>query len=412
MPTELSVVGDRAATIPASATASLDGRLKDLAASGTDVINLTSGEVDFPTLPSACAAGVDAIASGFTRYTAVAGTTELRSAVSAWLSARHGTSYPPEQIVVANGAKQALSAAFMAMLNPGDEVLLPAPYWVSFPHMITLAGGTARAVTGSPDTGFKVTPEAMRAHTTARTRALVLNNPVNPTGAVYSRAELEAIADTAERLDLTVVSDEIYAELVYPPATFTSFASLSDDAMHRTVTINGVSKTFAMTGWRIGYAAAQPPVVKAMTAIQSHCSSAPSSISQRAALGALTSSDSVSELQRRRADLDRRRRVMIDGLTGLPGIGVPFEPTGAFFLLADVTGCFGRRHGGTLIGDAAAFAQALLDSELVGVVPGDSFGAPGYVRASYVVPEAQLADAIDRLRRFTGALHGQGSDSR
>ena len=393
MPTELSVVGD-------------------LAASGKDVINLTSGEVDFPTLPSACAAAVDAIASGFTRYTAVAGTTELRSAVSAWLSARHGTSYPPGQIVVTNGAKQALFTAFVAMLNPGDEVLLPAPYWVSFPHMITLAGGTARAVTGSPDTGFKVTPEAMRAHATTRTRALVLNNPVNPTGAVYDRAELEAIADTAERLDLTVVSDEIYAELVYPPATFTSFASLSDDARHRTVTINGVSKTFAMTGWRIGYAAAQPPLVKAMTAIQSHSASGPSSISQRAALGALTSSDSVGELQRRRADLDRRRRIMIDGLAGLPGVSVPFEPTGAFFLLADVTGCFGRRLGGTVIGDAATFAQALLDSELVGVVPGDSFGAPGYVRVSYVVPAARLADAIDRLRRFTGAPNGQGSDSR
>ncbi|HET9893334.1 MAG TPA: pyridoxal phosphate-dependent aminotransferase [Streptosporangiaceae bacterium] len=408
MSTELSVVGDRARIVPASATASLDARLKDLTASGQDVINLTSGEVDFPTLPSACAAAVEAIASGLTRYTAVAGTAELRRAISEWLSARHGTSYPPGQIVVANGAKQALFNALMAMLNPGDEVLLPAPYWVSFPHMITLAGGTARVVTGSPGGGFKITPEAISAHATARTRALVLNNPVNPTGAVYSRAELEAIAETAERLDLTVVSDEIYAELVYPPATFTSFASLSDDAMRRTVTVNGVSKTFAMTGWRIGYAAAAAPVIKAMTAIQSHSASGPSSISQRAAFGALTSPDAVAELARRRADLDRRRRILIEALAGLPAVRVPFEPAGAFFVLADVSACLGRRHGGTVIGDAATFAQALLDSELVGVGPGDSFGAQGYVRVSYVVPEARLREGIDRLHRFTSALRDQG----
>lgn len=412
MATELSVVGERARTVPASATASLDASLKELAAAGKDVINLTSGEVDFPTLPQACAAAVDAIASGFTRYTAVAGTIELRRAVSDWLLARHGASYQPEQVVVANGAKQALFNTFMATLNPGDEVLLPAPYWVSFPHMITLAGGVPRVIDGSPATGFKVTPEAMADHATARTKALVLNNPVNPTGAVYSRAELEAIAQAAERLDLTVVSDEIYSELVYPEATFTSFASLGDDAMRRTVTVNGVSKTFAMTGWRIGYAAAQAPVAKAMTAIQSHSASGPSSISQQAALGALTSGDSVSELMRRRADLDRRRRIAIDGLATVAGVSVPFEPAGAFFLLADVTACFGRRCHGDVITDAATFAQALLDRELVGVVPGDSFGASGYVRVSYVVEEARLRDGIGRLHRFTAALDGQVSDSR
>jgi aspartate aminotransferase len=398
--------------VPASATASLDARLKDLAAAGKDVINLTSGEVDFPTLPEAAAAAVDAIASGFTRYTAVAGTIELRRAVSDWLLARHGTSYQPEQVVVANGAKQALFNTFMATLDPGDEVLLPAPYWVSFPHMITLAGGVPVIIAGSPGTGFKVTPEAMAGHATTRTKALVLNNPGNPTGAVYSRAELEAIAQAAERLNLIVVSDEIYSELVYPPAMFTSFASLGDDAMGRTVTVNGVSKTFAMTGWRIGYAAAEAPVVKAMTAIQSHSTSGPSSISQRAALGALTSADAIGELMRRRADLDRRRRILIDGLSTVAGVSVPFEPAGAFFVLADVTACFGHRHVGAVISDAATFAQALLDRELVGVVPGDSFGADGYVRISYVAEEARLREGIGRLRRFTTALDGQVLDSR
>jgi len=407
----VDVIAGRARTLPASATASLDATIKDLAASGRDVINLTSGEVDFPTLKQASAAGMDAIAAGLTRYTAAAGTAELRRAVSDWLAARHGTSYRPEQVIVTGGAKQALFHAFMAILDGGDEVLLPAPYWVSFPQMIRLAGGVPVVVAGSPENGFKITPDAMLDHATGRTKVLVLNNPVNPTGAVYSRAELEAVAEVAERLNLIVISDEIYAEIVYPPATFSSFASLSDGAMRRAVTVNGVSKTFAMTGWRIGYAAAPPPLIRAMTAIQSHTASGPSSISQQAALGALTSPDAIGELERRREDLDRRRRLIIQGLSSVPGVKLPFEPEGAFFLMADVTACFGTRFLGTAIGDSASFAQALLDRELVGVVPGESFGADGYVRVSYVAQEARLRDAIGRLRRFTGALEPQLSHS-
>jgi aspartate aminotransferase len=400
---DTGLVGRRAAALPASATASLDASIKDLAAAGHDVINLTSGEVDFDTMPQASAAGIAAIESGFTRYTAAAGTAQLRLAVSDWLAERHGTRYGADQIVVANGAKHALFNAFTALLDPGDEVLLPAPYWVSFPHLITLAGGCPVVVRGRPENGFKITPGDLGAHLTGSTKVLVLNNPVNPTGAVYRKDELEALADRAAGANLRIISDEIYAELVYPPATFASLASISQDAMSRTVTINGVSKTFAMTGWRIGYAAAPLPVARAMAAIQSHAASAPSAISQQAALAALTSEEVIAELDRRRASLDRRRQILLAGLRGVPGIDVQSEPAGAFFVLAGVEGSYGPRGDGTVIGSAAEYARCLLERELVGVVPGESFGAPGYVRISYVADETRLRDAIGRLRRFASA---------
>lgn len=407
MPSDESrLIGRRTVALPASATAALDARLKDLAADGQNVINLTSGEVSFPTPMQASAGATKAIEDGFTRYTAVAGIRELREAVAEWLAARNGTTYAADQILVSGGAKQALFHAFMVLLDPGDEVLLSAPYWVSFPHMITLAGGAPVVVPTEPSSGFKITPDMLSAHVTARTRVLLLNNPGNPTGTVYSRAELEAIAELALRLRLTIVSDEIYAELVYPPAAFTSVACIDDETKAATVTVNGVSKTFAMTGWRIGFAAGPQPVIKAMTAVQGHTASGPCSISQRAALAALTSTDLAAELARRRTELDQRRKALIRGLATVPRMHVPVEPAGAFYLLADVTASYGCRHGDFVIDSASAFAAALLESELVGVVPGESFGAPGYVRISYVDEQRHLTEGVARIHNFTSALSG------
>jgi aspartate aminotransferase len=391
-----SLLARHTASMPASATATLDADLKDLASRGIDVINLTAGEMDFPTPPEASQGGTAAISEGFTRYTAVPGSLPLREAIGSWLAARHGTDYRPEEIVVSNGAKQSLFNAFSVLLDPGDEVIVAAPYWVSFPHMITLAGGVPITVQTGQAAGFKLSPQALRAHLSPRSKVLLLNNPTNPTGVVYSRAELEALAEAALDAGLVIISDEIYDQLVYEPASFVAVASLAREVRARTVTINGVSKTFGMTGWRIGYAAAPAPVARAMTAMQGHTTSAPSSISQRAAQAALSAANLAPELGRRRAELDHRRTLLISELASIPGLRPAVEPLGTFYLLAELTGC----------SDASAFAMDLLDAERVGVMPADCFGAPGHVRISFVVDVPRMLEALARIRRFaqTSAL--------
>ncbi|GAA3034145.1 pyridoxal phosphate-dependent aminotransferase [Kitasatospora albolonga] len=390
----------RVAQVPPSATAALDAHAKALLADGVDVINLTSGEPAFPTVTPAAEAGATAIAEDFTRYTPAAGTPELRTAVAGHLN-RHGTGYTAADIVVAAGAKQALAHTFTALLEPGDEVLVPAPYWVSYPHLITLAGGVP--VTVQPGEDLKVTPDQLRAAITPRTRVLLLNSPANPSGIVYSRAELAALAEVAVEHDLVIVSDEICDHWVFGEPAFTSTAALSTEIAGRTVTIGGVSKTFAMTGWRIGWLAATTPVAAAVAALQSHTASAPSSVSQRAALGALAA-DLDEELTHRRNELDARRITTIEAISKTSGLTVAGDPTGAFFLLADVSGTYGLRHGDRTIRSAADFAELLLAEARVAVVPGADFGAPDHVRISYTVPADRLAEALTRLRGFADDL--------
>ncbi|MFF6885474.1 pyridoxal phosphate-dependent aminotransferase [Streptomyces sp. NPDC012421] len=392
----------RAAAVPPSATAALDAHAKALVAAGVSVVNLTSGEPAFPTVEPAARAAERAIAEDFTRYTPAAGIPELRAAIAAHLN-RHGTVYDASEVVVAAGAKQALHYAFTALLDPGDEVLVPAPYWVSYPHLIALAGGTLVPIHPAPASGLKVTPEQVRAAATDRTKVLLLNSPANPSGVVYNRYELAALAEVAVELDLVIVSDEICDHWVFGDARFTSVAALGPEVAARTVTIGGVSKTFAMTGWRIGWLAGPTALVSAVTALQSHTASAPSSIAQRAALGALTA-ELGPELERRRSELDARRLTTIKALTGLPGVRVAGEPEGAFFLLADVSGLYGKTYGDRTIDSAAAFAELLLSEANVAVVPGADFAAPDHVRISYTVPPEQLAEALDRVARFVSAL--------
>ncbi|MFF9339695.1 MULTISPECIES: pyridoxal phosphate-dependent aminotransferase [unclassified Streptomyces] len=392
----------RAAAVPPSATAALDARAKALLAEGVDVINLTSGEPAFPTVEPAARAAEGAIAEDFTRYTPAAGVPALRAAIAAHLN-RHGTAYEAAQVVVTAGAKQALHHAFTALLDPGDEVIVPAPYWVSYPHLVALAGGVLVPVRPAPGAGLKVTPEQVREAVTDRTRILLLNSPANPSGVVYSRRELAALAEVAVEHDLVIVSDEICDHWVFGDARFTSVAALGAGIAARTVTIGGVSKTFAMTGWRIGWLAAPAGLASTVTALQSHTASAPSSIAQRAALGALTA-DLGAELERRRSALDARRLATVKAIGDIPGLRVDGDPEGAFFLLADVSGLYGRTRAGRAVASAADFAELLLAEARVAVVPGADFAAPDHVRISYTVPPEQLDAALGRLAEFVGAL--------
>ena len=392
------MISRRAASVPLSSTATLDAHVKKLAADGVDVINLTGGELDFPTPDVANRGGIDAIESGFTRYTAVSGIAPLRQAIAERLTDRWGCRYDGADVVVTNGAKQALANAFAVLLDPGDEVILQAPHWVSF-HMISLAGGVPVVVDTDAGTGFKFDPDAIVERITVRTKALLINSPSNPTGVVYSRAELTALAELAAEYNLAIVSDEIYSDLVYGDTEFTSVASLGADTLSRTVTVGGFSKTFAMTGWRVGFAAGPRPVIAAMSALQGHTTSAPSSISQRAALAVLAD-EPVEELAARKAELERRRLRACQGLADLPGIRLAVEPQGAFFALVDVSGTYGRQHDSIEIKDAATFAERLLHEVQVAVMPGADFGVPDHVRISYAVSAAEITKAFGRIRAF------------
>ncbi|HWO63751.1 MAG TPA: pyridoxal phosphate-dependent aminotransferase [Umezawaea sp.] len=393
------MLNHRAVLLPPSSTAALDAHVKQLAAEGVDVVNLTGGEVDFPTPDEACRGGHRAIDDGFTRYTPVAGIPALRQAIATRLTDTWGSPHKADQVVVTNGAKQALANAFAVLLEPGDEVLVQAPYWVSFPHMVTLAGGVPVVVETGVPTGFKLTPALVTERITSRTKVLLLNSPSNPTGVVYDRHELNALVEVALAHGLVVVSDEIYGDLVYPGAELVSVASLGEDVRARTITIGGFSKTFAMTGWRVGFAAGPRPVIAAMAAVQGHTTSAPSTISQHAALAVLTP-EPVGELARRKADLDRRRTRMCAGLAEVPGLELAVEPTGAYFVLVDVTGLYGRAG----IRDAATFATRLLRDARVAVMPGADFGAPDHVRMSYAVESDAIDEALRRMRAFARTI--------
>ncbi|MCX5316121.1 pyridoxal phosphate-dependent aminotransferase [Streptomyces sp. NBC_00154] len=387
------MLSHRAQTLPASSTAALDAHIKALLADGADIINLTGGELDFPTPLQAADGAREAIAAGHTRYTPVAGITPLREAIAERLNTRWGCRYDPAQIVTTNGAKQALAQIFTVLCEPGDEVVLQAPHWVSFPHMIRLAGATP-VVVPTADSGFKLTPETLRAHITPRTKAVLINNPSNPTGLVYHRSELQALANVALEHGLAIVSDEIYGDLVHDGATFTSIASLSPDIAARTVTVAGFSKTYAMTGWRIGFAAAPAAVAKALSAVQGHTSSAPSSISQYAALAAL-SPDTDIELARRATELNARRAALVDGLSALAPLRLAVDPQGGFFAFVDVSGLYTRPGD-----DASTVAQHLLEHAGVAVMPGRDFAAPDHVRLSYAVSADDISQALNRIGTY------------
>ena len=397
----LSATLDR---VKPSPTIAVTTRAQELAAQGRDIIGLGAGEPDFDTPDNIKAAAIRAIEGGKTKYTAVDGIPELKRAIVAKFARENALSYTPAQVTVGTGGKQVLYNAFMATLNPGDEVIIPAPYWVSYPDMVQLAGGSPVIVVATMATGFKITPDALEAAITPRTKWFLFNSPSNPTGAAYSRAEVRALTDVVLRHPhVWVMTDDMYEHLVFGNFVFATPAEVEPRLFDRTLTVNGVSKAYAMTGWRIGYAAGPVPLIRAMAKIQSQSTSNPSSISQWAAVEALNGPQDF--LGPNKALFQRRRDLVVAGLNACAGITCPV-PDGAFYVYPDIAGCIGKTSaGGTVITDDEAFATALLDETGVAVVFGAAFGLSPNFRVSYATSDAALTEACMRIQAFCAGLH-------
>lgn len=394
-------VSSRAAGVVGSVTLEIDAKAKKMKADGIDVVGFGAGEPDFPTPQFVIDAAKDALDKGLTRYTPAAGLLELRQAICDKLQKDNGISYAPAQIVVSNGAKHALYNTFQAILEPGDEVLIPSPYWVSYPEMVKMAGGVPVFVPGAAEDGFKPSLSALRAACTPRTVAMILNSPSNPTGAIYTREELEGIAALAVEKQFYVISDEIYEELTYDGAQHISIASLGEDIYQQTIVINGMSKAHAMTGWRIGYSAAPVPVAKVIANYQSHATSNANTIAQWASVAALTGPRDDLEAMVR--EFAARRDYLCDRIEDIPGLGC-VRPGGAFYVMMRVSGLYGKSYEGQTISNSMDFAGVLLDQAQVAVVPGVAFGADEYVRLSYATSRENIEKGMDRIADFVQKL--------
>jgi aspartate aminotransferase len=392
----MSIVADHIRNIRPSETGAMTARARELRARGREVITLSQGEPDFDTPENIREAAVKAIRDGHTRYTAITGIGPLREAIRDKLLKENDLGYTLEQIIVGCGAKQVLFNAFFASLNPGDEVIIPAPCWVSYPDMVRLAHGTPVVVACPEHEGFKLTPQALMQAITPRTRWLLLNSPSNPTGAVYSEAELAALAEVLRQYPrIWVLSDDIYEKLIHDNTRFVTMAKAAPDLFNRTLTVNGVSKTNAMTGWRIGYGAGPLELIKAMGVIQGQTTSNASSISQHAALAALTGDQSY--IARFAAEFRKRRDLLVAKLNQVPGLGCT-APQGAFYVFPSCAGIIGRTtRSGQRIETDTDFAMYLLNEAGVAVVPGSGFLASPYIRVSFAASEDALRQASDRI---------------
>lgn len=387
-----------------SSTLKMNAAARDLAAQGHDVINLTAGEPDFPVLGAVKEAAIGAITGDFAKYTAVGGIPELKKALTAKFKKDNRLEYSPEEIIVTVGAKQAIFNFLLSTISPGagDEVIIPAPYWVSYPDMVKLAGGVPVIVETDAKAGFKMSPQQLKSAITPRTKALLLNSPSNPTGLVYNRAEMSMLAKALEGTDVLVASDEIYEKLVYE-GEFTSFASVSKDAFARTLTVNGFSKTYSMTGWRLGYAAGPKPLISAMALLQGQSTSNANSVAQKAALAAL---ELPSSAIRPMVDAFRRRRDRMAEIFSGSGIFSFVKPSGAFYFFLNVEQVYGKAYNhDQVIAGSDDLAFYLLNTAHVGTVAGKGFGADGYLRLSFSLSDAhveegakKIVEAISKLR--------------
>ena len=384
-----------AQAVRASTTLAIDALFKQMKADGIDVIGFGAGEPDFNTPDNIKEAGIAAIRDNFTRYTPASGIIELRQAICARLKADCDLDYKPAQIVAASGAKHALYIALQTLVNPGDEIILPAPFWVSYYELIRMVGAVPVVLDATEASHFKLTAEQLSAAITPRTKALILNNPSNPTGMVYSREELQAIGRVCVEKDIYVIADEIYYHLIYDGKTFTSFPSVSEEVKERTILINGVSKSYAMTGWRIGYAAANEQIAKVMSNYLSHSTAC--SIAQKAAVEALIGpQDTVDTMT---SAFEARRDHLVERMNRIPGVSC-LKPEGAFYIMMNLEQLVGKTLHGVFIRDADDFADAFLKHGLVATVPCTGFGAPNFVRWSYATSLQNIDEGLNRLEKF------------
>lgn len=392
----------KAEDISPSITLAITAKAKELRESGVDVISFGAGEPDFNTPSNIIEAAYKAMKEGKTKYTATSGIKELKEEICKKFLRDNGLKYDLDQIIVCTGAKQCLADAFMAILNEGDEVIIPTPYWVSYPELVKIAGGVPVFMEGSIENHFKYEIEKLENIVTSTTKAIIINSPNNPTGTIYNKEELLELAKFAENHNLIIIADEIYEKLIYDGERHISIASLTDYAYNNTIVINGLSKAAAMTGWRIGYAAANKEIIKLMTSIQSHMTSNTNSITQYAAIEALSNTeDSLNKMVK---EFDNRRKYMIKRLDSIKGINY-ILPKGAFYIMVNVSGVYGKSINGEKITDSLSFSKELLKEENVAVIPGIGFGLDDYIRLSYATSMENIESGIDRIEKFLNKLN-------
>ena len=394
-------IASRMAAISPSLTLAVTAKAKAMKAAGEPVISFGAGEPDFNTPANIIAAAKEALDAGQTKYTPSSGLLPLRKAIAEKFRRDNGLEYEPSQIIVSNGAKHSIFNACFALIEPGDEVIIPAPYWLTYPEVVKVCGGVPVYIEGARENKFKFTPAQLEAAITPKTKMLIFNSPSNPTGAVYAEPEVRAIAAVCEKHGIFVLSDEIYEKLCYGGAKPFSIAACSDKMKDLTITVNGVSNTYAMTGWRVGYLAAPADVAKAIDSFQSHATSNACSVSQYAAIAALASPE--SQVREMVDVFARRREKMLSLIAGIDGVSA-VEPDGAFYVMLVVGGLYGKSYEGRKIEGSVAFSDALLESEKVSTVPGVSFGADDCLRLSYSMSEADIEEGLGRIARFVGKL--------
>ncbi|MCE9533091.1 MAG: pyridoxal phosphate-dependent aminotransferase [Planctomycetes bacterium] len=390
-------VSKLAGSVLPSATLAAGAKARQMKAAGIKVFDFSLGEPDFPTPEHICKAAEAAMKAGHTHYTPVNGIPELKAAICKWYKSYHNFECTPDQVLVSNGAKHSIHNALSATCNPGDEVVIPTPYWVSYSDLVQMTGAKPVLVTTTAAAGFKVTPAQLKAAITPKTKLVMLNSPSNPTGKVYTRAELEAIVEMLLGTDVSILSDEIYEQLTYGDAKPTCIATLNPKLRERTITISGASKSYAMTGWRMGWTIAPKPIIDAMGNVQSQQTSCPSSVSQYALLAALEGPQQcVADM---RKEFEFRRNLAAAALKKIPGIDFPM-PEGAFYIFFDVSAYFGKTPGGNPITDDVSFCKYALETAHVNLVPGSAFGAPGNARMSYATSRAEIEGGIGQLANW------------
>ncbi|MDY6096120.1 MAG: pyridoxal phosphate-dependent aminotransferase [Oscillospiraceae bacterium] len=400
----MKAISKIAAAVSPSATLAVNALAKKMRAEGKDVVGFGTGEPDFETPDRISYAGIRAICDGQTKYTPAAGIVPLRKAVCKRLKEDYDLDYDETQVVVASGAKHSVYLALAVLVDPGDEVILPAPYWVSYYEMIRLVGGVPVVVTAGEDQNFKITAEQLEAAITEKTKAVMINNPSNPTGAIYTKEELQALADVCVRHDLFIIADEIYDKLIYDGARFTSIPTLGEDVKAHTILINGVSKTYSMTGWRVGYAVAEKPVASAMSSYASHSTGAPATMAQYAAQEALEGPQ--DEVEAMRKVFEERRNYLVSRMNAMDGVSC-LTPNGAFYVMMNLEQLFGKTIDGEVIATADDFARLFLEKSMVAVVSCTAFGAPSFVRWSYATSMENIQKGMDRLEQFLAKVKAQ-----